>query len=134
MNISVLMPLQPACGGPLSPPDSFFDLCIAFLPVSGKLSFFLFGKKYFQPSFGKIIFILNFERKNKAENALQWADRSQSAGHVWSERPLYRSSSSGLIHSQLPYLSQTALLRTPVVAGAMMNAVKSPGIRVRRSD
>ena len=71
IDVSALMPLQNACGGPLSTPDSFFDLCIAFLPVSGKISFFLSGKKYFQPSFGKIVFILFFERKDAAENALQ---------------------------------------------------------------
>ena len=36
IDVSALMSLQNACGGPLSPPDTFFDLFIAFLPVSGK--------------------------------------------------------------------------------------------------
>ena len=42
IDVSALMSLQNACGGPLSPPDTFFDLCIAFLPVSGKSIFFPF--------------------------------------------------------------------------------------------
>ena len=41
IDVSALMPLQNACGGPLSPPDTFFDLCIAFLPVSGKYKILL---------------------------------------------------------------------------------------------
>jgi hypothetical protein len=45
IDVSALMPLQNACGGPLSPPDTFFDLCIAFLPVSGKSSSSLLSGK-----------------------------------------------------------------------------------------
>lgn len=41
LDVSALMSLQNACGGPLSPPDTFFDLCIAFLPVSGKYKILL---------------------------------------------------------------------------------------------
>ena len=45
MNIPDPMPLQPACGGPLSSPDTFFDLRIVFLPVSGKSSSSLLSGK-----------------------------------------------------------------------------------------
>jgi len=55
MGIPALMPLQPACGGPLSPPDTFFDLCIAFLPVSGISIFFPFTKKTLLSCFGKCL-------------------------------------------------------------------------------
>ena len=41
IDVSALTSLQNACGGPLSPPDTFFDLCIAFLPVSGKYKILL---------------------------------------------------------------------------------------------
>jgi hypothetical protein len=80
IDVSALMPLQNACGGPLSPPDTFFDLCIAFLPVSGKSISSPFWKKTLLSCFGKIIFFLIFRKnclrslfreKDAAENALR---------------------------------------------------------------
>ena len=78
MNIPDPMPLQPACGGPLSSPDTFFDLRIVFLPVSGKSSSSPFREnhlppcsreKYLFPYYG--IIYSSWLEKDEAENALR---------------------------------------------------------------